>query len=157
LYQTAAGTGQEELKAAGTPIADNPWGRWDHRNWGMANGHRLAFLIVEAEPAQGLSTRKLLLESAKHNVLTAYSLQEGARMFRRFPHVDVVAVDGSFGEETCTALVKELKELNPEIRVVAFMPQVGSHCDWADETTSSHDPAGLLHLLEEMGGRTDIA
>lgn len=123
----------------------------------MANGHRLAFLIVEAEPAQGLSTRKLLLESAKHNVLTAYSPQEGTRMFRRFPHVDVVAVDGSFGEEACSQLVRQLKEHNAKIRVVAFVPHEGALCKWADETVSSHDPAGLLKLLEEMGGRTDIA
>ncbi|MGA7459804.1 MAG: hypothetical protein WBW69_06240 [Candidatus Korobacteraceae bacterium] len=123
----------------------------------MANGHRLAFLIVEAEPAQGLSTRKLLLESAKHNVLTAYSPQEGTRMFRRFPHVDVVAVDGSFGEEACSQLVRQLKEHHAKIRVVAFVPHEGAQCKWADETTSSHDPAGLLKLLEKMGGRTDIA
>ena len=123
----------------------------------MGNGHRLAFLVVEAEPAQGLSTRKLLLESAKHNVLTAHSLPEGARMFRRFPHVDVVAIDGSFGEEVCGKFVKDLKTQNSRIRVVAFVPQVGARCDWADETTNSHDPAGLLKLLEEMGGRTDIA
>jgi len=123
----------------------------------MADGHRLAFLVVEAEPAQGLSTRKLLLESAKHNVLTAYSLPEGEKMFRRFPHVDVVAIDGSFGGDLCGGLVKKLKEQNPNIRIVAFMPQMSAHCDWADETTSSHDPAGLLKVLEEMGGRTDIA
>lgn len=123
----------------------------------MAPGHRLAFLVVEAEPAQGLSTRKLLLESAKHNVLTAYSPHEGERMFRRFPHVDVVAIDGGFGGDVCGGLVKRLKSQNPKIRIVAFMPQEGAHCSWADETTSSHDPAGLLKILEEMGGRTDIA
>jgi len=123
----------------------------------MANGHRLAFLVVEAEAAQGLSTRKLLLESARHNVLTAYSPAEGARMFQRFPHVDVVAIDGSFGEQICGGLVKQLKGQNPAIRIVAFVANVGAQCDWADETTSSHDPAGLLRLLEEMGGRTDIA
>jgi hypothetical protein len=123
----------------------------------MGNGHRLAFLVVEAEPAQGLSTRKLLLESAKHNVLTAYSLEEGATMFRRFPHVDVVAIDGSFGEKACGKLVNELKLQNKGIRVVAFMPSDNAQCRWADETTSSHDPAGLLRILEEMGGRTDIA
>lgn len=123
----------------------------------MKSDHRLAFLIIEAEPAQGLSTRKLLLESAKHNVLTAYSPAEGGRMFRRFPHVDVVAIDGSFGEQACGALVKELKAQSQNIRVVAFVPQVGAKCNWADETISSHDPAGLLKLLEEMGGRTDIA
>ena len=123
----------------------------------MGNGHRLAFLIIEAEPAQGLSTRKLLLESAKHNVVTAYSPEEGAKMFRRFPHVDVVAIDGSFGEKACTQLVSELKTQNRNIRVVAFVPNESTKCRWADETTSSHDPAGLLRLLEKMGGRTDIA
>ena len=117
----------------------------------------MAFLIVEAEPAQGLSTRKLLLESAKHNVLTAYSPEEGAKMFRRFPHIDVVAIDGSFGEKACGELVKEFKSHNSGIRVVAFVPNDSTRCSWADETISSHDPAGLLHLLEEMGGRTDIA
>lgn len=123
----------------------------------MANGHRLTFLVVEAEPAQGLSTRKLLLESAKHNVLTAYSAEEGVQMFHRFPAVDIVAVDGSFGETVCADLVKVLKRRNSDIRVVSLMPHVGAHSDWADVTINSHDPAGLLKLLEDMGGRTDIA
>lgn len=78
-------------------------------------------------------------------------------MFRRFPHVDVVAIDGSFGDEACSGLAGQLKNQNPKIRVVAFVPQEGAQCKWADETTSSHDPAGLLKLLEEMGGCTDIA
>jgi len=121
------------------------------------NGHRLAFLVVEAEPAQRLSTRKLLLESAKHNVLTVYSPEEGVRMFRRFPHVDLVAVDGGFGAAACTKLVKALRAQNKNIRIVAFVPNTSMRCDWADETTGSHDPAGLLHVVEEMGGRTDIA
>ena len=123
----------------------------------MSAGHRLTFLIIEAEPAQGLSTRKLLLESAKHNVITAYSPQEGRSMFRRFPDVDLVAIDGGFGEAACKDLARGLKSENPKIRVVAFMPHVAAQCEWADVTTNSHDPAGLLKLLEEMGGRTDIA
>ena len=123
----------------------------------MASGHRLAFLVVESEPAQGLSTRKLLLETAKYNVLTAYSLEEALRMFQRFPRVDAVAVDGSFGEEACSGLAKSVKESNPNIRVVGFVPHMGARCRWADVTTDSHDPAGLLKVLEGMGGRTDIA
>lgn len=123
----------------------------------MGEGHRLAFLVIEAEPAQGLSTRKLLLESAKHNVLTAYSTGEGLNMFKRFPRVDIVAVDGSFGDIQCAALVRKLKSLTPEIRVVAFLPRTDARCDWADKTMDSHDPAALLKILEEMGGRTDIA
>ncbi|MGC2112775.1 MAG: hypothetical protein WA655_24860 [Candidatus Korobacteraceae bacterium] len=67
-----------------------------------------------------------------------------------------VAIDGSFGDEGCRTLAKNLKAQNQNIRIVAFMPNVGARCTWADETTNSHDPAGLLQLLEEMGGRTDI-
>jgi response regulator RpfG family c-di-GMP phosphodiesterase len=122
----------------------------------MANQHRLGFLVVETEPVEGLSTRKLLLESAKHNVITAYSPEEGLETYKRFPNVDVVVVDGAFGESACKGFAKKVKELNPRLRIVAFVPNVGGRCQWADETISSHDPAGLLHLLQEMGGRTDI-
>ena len=118
------------------------------------NTHRLAFLIVESEPAQGLSTRKLLLESAKHNVVTAYSSEEGIRMFKRFPGVDAVVVDsGLDGNER---LVASVKEQNPKVRVVCLNPRDGAKASWADDTVNSHDPAALLKLLEEMGGRTDI-
>jgi|SRR5690348_17184886 DNA-binding response OmpR family regulator len=121
----------------------------------MSNtGHRLAFLIVESEPSQGLSTRKLLLESAKHNVVTAYSSEEGIRMFKRFPRVDAVVIDSELkGKER---LATAVKEENPKIRVVCLCPCEGAEESWADETVNSHDPAALLKLLEEMGGRTDI-
>ena len=118
------------------------------------NTHRLAFLVVEAEPAQGLSTRKLLLESAKHNVVTAYSSEEGIRMFKRFPGVDAVVVDSELkGNERLAAWVKEQ---NPKIRIVCLSPREGAETSWGDETVNSHDPAALLKMLEEMGGRTDI-
>jgi CheY-like chemotaxis protein len=57
------------------------------------NGHRLGFLIIESERTDGLSTRKLLLESAKHNVVTAYSGTEGVEMYNRFPSVDAVCIE----------------------------------------------------------------
>lgn len=112
--------------------------------------------MIETEPAQDISTRKLLLESAKHNVITAYSPDEGIDTFRRFPNVDVVAVDGAFGEAACAEAVREIKKINKKIRVVAFLPNVGGRCAWADETISSHDPAGMLKLLQELGGRTAV-
>jgi CheY-like chemotaxis protein len=118
------------------------------------DGHRLSFLIVEAEPAQGLSTRKLLIESAKHNVITAYSTEEGIEMFKRFPSVDAVVIDGELKGNN--RLAKQIKETNPKIRVVCLASRIGAKADWADETTNPHDPAALLKMLQEMGGRTDI-
>ena len=95
--------------------------------------------------AKGLSTRKLLLETAKHNVLTAYSSEEGMRIFTGFPGVDAIVIDsGLNGNERLAAWVKEQ---NPRIRVVCLSPREGAEASWA---------AALLKLLEEMGGRTDI-
>ena len=83
-------------------------------------GHRLSFLIVEAEPAQGLSTRKLLIESAKHNVITAYSAKEGQEMFERFPRVDGVVIDGELnGGDKLAKQVKAAKSQNPRYRIVS--------------------------------------
>jgi CheY-like chemotaxis protein len=55
-----------------------------------AKRHRLGFLIIESERTDGPSTRKLLLESAKHNVVTAYSGKESVEMYKRFPNVDAI-------------------------------------------------------------------
>ena len=119
-------------------------------------GHRLAFLIIESEPGQGLSTRKLLLETAKHNVITAYSAREGGRMFHRFPNVDVVCIDTELNDLSGSNLVEDIKSKNAHIRILALTPRIGGHYEWADEVVNSHDPAALLKCLERLGGRTDI-
>jgi len=121
-----------------------------------SKGHRLSFLIIEAEPSDGLSTRKLLLESAKHNVITAYSGKEGVETFKRFPNVDAICIDAELEDLKGYDVAKKVKNSNPKIRIVGLSPRLAARCDWADETIDSHDPAALLKLLEEMGGRTDI-
>ena len=82
---------------------------------------------------------------------------KGPICFAAFPNMDVVAIDAGFGDIECTPLVRDIKAVNQKIRVVAFAPNVAARSPWADETVSSHDPAELLRLLQEMGGRTDIA
>jgi CheY-like chemotaxis protein len=121
-----------------------------------SNEHRLSFLIIEAEPSDGLSTRKLLLESAKHNVITAYSGKEGVETFKRFPNIDAICIDAELEDLKGSEVAKKVKSTNPKIRIVGLSPRLGARCDWADETIDSHDPAALLKFLEEMGGRTDI-
>jgi CheY-like chemotaxis protein len=124
--------------------------------WMPQKGHRLSFLIIETEPSDGLSTRKLLLESAKHNVITAYSGKEGIEMFKRFPNVDAICIDAELNDLKSSNVAKKVKQTNPKIRIVGLTPRMAALCDWADETIDSHDPAALLKLLQEMGGRTDI-
>jgi CheY-like chemotaxis protein len=120
------------------------------------NGHRLGFLIIETERIDGLSTRKLLLESAKHNVVTAYSGKEGVEMYKRFPNVDAVCIEAELKDLKGGSVAENIRKLNPKIRIVALSPRLAARCEWADKTIDSHDPNALLEVLEEMGGRTDI-
>ena len=121
-----------------------------------ANGHRLGFLIIESERTDGLSTRKLLLESAKHNVVTAYSGKEGVEMYKRFPNVDAVCIEAELPDLKSAAVAENIRKLNPKVRVIGLSPRLAALRKWADQTIDSHDPNALLEVLEEMGGRTDI-
>ena len=46
---------------------------------------RPCFLVVDREFAGSISSRKLLIETAKFNVITAYSGSEAIELFDRFP------------------------------------------------------------------------
>jgi hypothetical protein len=49
---------------------------------------RPCFLVIDREFPGSLSTRKLVLETAKFNVITVYSGREGLETLRRFPAID---------------------------------------------------------------------
>src|SRR5690349_14673320 len=49
---------------------------------------RPALIIVEPNPGEALSVRKLAVETAKFNVLTAHSAEEGIETLDRFPNAD---------------------------------------------------------------------
>ena len=55
----------------------------------------LVVLMIEMEQPEGLSSRKLIIETAKHNVLTAYNAEVGLDLLRRFPNVDLALVHSS--------------------------------------------------------------
>jgi DNA-binding response OmpR family regulator len=118
--------------------------------------HRLCFLLVEKDEA-GLSPRKLLIESAKHNVITAYTPDEGVEMFQRFENVDAVALDAQFGDDQCAEAAASIKKHHPQVRIVAFMSTKDHQCQWADYRVEPHHPKSLLDMLVKMGGSTNIA
>jgi len=120
------------------------------------NGHRLGFLVIESERTDGLSTRKLLLESAKHNVITAYSGKEGVEMYKRFPNVDAVCIEEELPDLKSADVAENIRKIHPQVRIIGLSPRMAALCKWADKTIDSHDPNALLEVLVEMGGRTDI-
>ncbi len=62
----------------------------------------IVMLMIEEEQPEGLSARKLVVETAKHNVLTAYKAEDGIEPLRRFPNIDVVLVHASLWRSAMT-------------------------------------------------------
>ena len=105
----------------------------------------LIILMIEHEQPEGLSARKLVVESAKHNVLTAYHPEEGMRLLRRFPNVDAVLVHGLLKE--CDALIGRVAAFNPDIPIIVAAPVATHAYPGAHFVVPSHEPAKLLELL----------
>ena len=109
--------------------------------------------MVEPEPPQAISARKLVLETAKFNVITAYSGDEGIELLRDFPAISAVIVHSETRGPCCEELITKMKsKLRPEVPVVVLTARAGFRCDRADHHVSSYEPTELLQLLRELFG-----
>src|ERR1700733_5349082 len=105
--------------------------------------------MIEVEQPEGVSTRKLVLETARHNVITAYTTEAGLRLLRRFPNVDVGVVHTELDDYSFEDTVRELKSIRNDVAVIGISPGRGRDMDGADHMLSSHDPHALLQILAE--------
>lgn len=110
---------------------------------------RLVVLMIEVEQAEGISTRKLVLETSRHNVITAYTKDAGAELLRRFPNVDVAVVHTELDDASFEETVRELKGIRGSLPVIGVTPRNDVGKDGADYLIPSHDPQALLSLLAE--------
>jgi len=113
---------------------------------------RLVLLVIEPEQPEGLSARKLVLETARHNVLSAYSGAQGLSLFRRFPNIDVAVVHSGLNDLSCEEVSRRLKRQRPELPIVVVSPAENTMCEDGDHVVPSHDPQALLNLLAEEFG-----
>jgi DNA-binding response OmpR family regulator len=109
---------------------------------------RPIILVIEVEQPEGLSARKLVLETAKYNVLTAYSGEEGLQTFERSP-ADLVVVHSAVQDIPCESIVEHIKSKMPSLPVVVASPS-DSWCTGADFMVSSYDPAALLQVVQKI-------
>lgn len=112
---------------------------------------RPTVLVAEPEPAEALSTRKLVLETGKFNVLTAHSTQEAIAIFKLFPNLNA-AVLVEAGKVDAKQIGKTIKAAITKPPIIALNPRPGAKDEYADHTLSSHEPEALLQLLREMLG-----
>ena len=110
-------------------------------------------MMAEMEPPEGLSARKLVLETGKFNVITAYSVDEGLETLATFPKVhSVVLHAGMCKDGECEQVIARIKKATPKALIVALTPSDSREYKGADYTLSSHEPQQLLNLLRSEFG-----
>jgi DNA-binding response OmpR family regulator len=111
---------------------------------------RPCFLVIDREFPGSISTRKLVIETAKFNVLTAYSGKEALEIFKRFPAVTGVVLDGGLDDLPCNDLAKAIKTLHPTIPIILITAPGLVDCPDADYVIESFEPGKLLSILKEL-------
>ena len=82
---------------------------------------RPCFLVIDREFPGSISTRKLVIETAKFNVLTAYSAQKGIDTLRMFSAIHgVVPSTQKYPWHVLRNLVKELKKVKAGSPIIAI-------------------------------------
>lgn len=111
---------------------------------------RPTILMVEPEPKDALSVRKLVIETAKFNVTTAYSTEEAGELLRKFPQLDCLVMIAEM--PGCEELSKFAKSVNPATPVILLSANRTARCKFAEHHISSHEPEALLDLLRSLFG-----
>jgi DNA-binding NtrC family response regulator len=114
---------------------------------------RPCFLVVDREFPGSISTRKLVIETAKFNVLTAYSATEAVELLKRFPAVSGVVIDDGVEGVSTERLVAEMKLLHADLPVVVVAAPGERKCEGADFQVRSFEPAKLLETLRSITPR----
>lgn len=111
---------------------------------------RPCFLVVDREQSGNISTRKLVIETAKFNVITAYSSGEALEALAKFPNVDGVVLDAGMKDMSCSELIARIHELRPELTIVVVGNRDRHPCEEATHHLDSFEPKRLLSLLEQL-------
>jgi DNA-binding NtrC family response regulator len=110
---------------------------------------RPCFIVVDREFSANISTRKLVIETAKFNVITAYSGAEAIETLKRFPAADAVVMDSGIRDMRPDDVIDAVKNIDSRMPVIMIC---GMHqqCPAADYHLELFDPASLLELLQRL-------
>lgn len=111
---------------------------------------RPCFLVIDREHSGSISMRKLVIESAKFNVLTAYSGVEALETFERFPSVHGVILNAAIRDVPCDKIVTTIRARSPQLPIIIVQGPGGPECPGADHYIDSFDPVQLLELLRDL-------
>ena len=112
---------------------------------------RPTLLVAELEPGSALSTRKLVLETGKFNVLTAHSSKEASELLAAGEAIISAAIVTS-DLKGGGSLIAQIKKHKPNLPVILLSPNRNAEARGADHHLSSHEPQELLQLCRELLG-----
>ena len=113
--------------------------------------NRPCFLVVDREYPGNISTRKLVIETAKFNVLTAYDAHEAVTCLKRFPNVDGVVINATIADDdNCRLLIEDLRRVVRDIEIVITSAGGYRHCYQNEHHIDSLDPRKLLSCLQDL-------
>ncbi|HEV2578152.1 MAG TPA: response regulator [Acidobacteriaceae bacterium] len=118
---------------------------------------RPCFLVIDREHSGTISTRKLVIESAKFNVITAYSGAEALETFERFPNIDGVVLNATIHDVPCEQVVATILSRSPKLPIIVVQGPSSEPCPGASHFVDSFDPASLLELLHKLFPRASSA
>lgn len=113
---------------------------------------RPTLLIAEPEAANALSARKLVMETAKFNVVTSHSGGETLELLGKFPELDAVIVHSELPGANATDIFRKVKEADRQKPTILLMSGVQRSRKDADHTLPSDEPETLLQLLRQLFG-----
>ena len=113
---------------------------------------RPTLLVAEPEPSEALSVRKLVLESAKFNVLTAHSTREALDIFNMFPNISAAVLVGESVIDCDTVADRIKGTVNDKVPIVFLSARIGGMCRNADHNLLTSEPEKLLDTIREILG-----
>lgn len=109
---------------------------------------RPCFLVVDREFAGSISTRKLVIETAKFNVITAYSCDEAVATLERFPNVHGVVITADRTGEA-EQFLQFVRTRYPEVKRI-LTGEAPDGDGLADRRIESFSPDKLLQALRDL-------
>jgi CheY-like chemotaxis protein len=135
-----------ELPRARTPEPENASTLRGIQVSGMT---RPIYILLDFDLPGNISTRKLVLETAKLNVITVASHDEALATLARFPNVDGVIVNADFEGTDPGNFFKACKQIAPEVPTVV-VGNSPSYKGGADHEVDNFSPQRLLAAVGEL-------
>ena len=111
---------------------------------------RPCFIFVDREHSGSISMRKLIIESAKFNVLTARDGAEAIETFERFPAVNGVILNAAVRDIPCSEVIAFLRSRAPRLPIIVVQGPAVPECPGGDYYIDSFDPVQLLEILRDL-------